>query len=140
MSESDRPVVATRSRVVPARSRSLQTLLVMLPALATLPLIAEFPTLAEQDLTAFPAYALELVARNDGWDNVAVIDRGGAVVLNAALAFEPRPDLRIDLPHIRATVETGRPQVSDVYQSARTGERAIGVAVPVMRAARSCGR
>jgi signal transduction histidine kinase len=163
-----------------SRTISLQTLLVMLPALATLPLIAfalwllhlvwqngqaearrdlqqmattlavaldrevagsirelqriaEFPTLVEQDLAAFHAYARELVARNDGWDNVAVIDRGGAVVLNAALPFVPRPGIHIDLPHIRATVETGRPQVSDVYQSQRTGERAIGVAVPVMR-------
>jgi signal transduction histidine kinase len=163
-----------------SRTVSLQTLLVMLPALATLPLIAfalwllhlvwqngqaearrdlqqmattlavaldrevagsirelqriaEFPTLAEQDLAAFHAYARVLVARNDGWDNVAVIDRDGAVVLNAALPFEPRPGFRLDLPHIRATVETGRPQVSDVYRSLRGGELAIGVAVPVVR-------
>jgi signal transduction histidine kinase len=163
-----------------SRTISLQTLLVMLPALATLPLIAfalwllhlvwqngqaearrdlqqmattlavaldrevagsirelqriaEFPTLVEQDLMAFHAYARELVARNDGWDNVAVIDRGGAVVLNVALPFVQRPDILVDLPHIRATVETGRPQVSDVFHSGPTGERAIGVAVPVMR-------
>ncbi len=95
--------------------------------------IAEFPTLLDEDLAAFHAYARGLVARNEGWDNVVVTDPSGEVLMNAALPLAPRPGLRADLPHILAVVEHGRPEVSDVYQSRRTGERAIGVSVPVVR-------
>jgi signal transduction histidine kinase len=173
---------AQRDRATSRGSRTigLQTLLVMLPALATLPLIAfalwllqlvwqsgqsdarrdlqqmattlavaldrevagsirelqriaEFPTLLDDDLAAFHAYARSLVSRNEGWENVVVTDASGEVLMNAALPLGPRSTLRADLPHMRAVVETGRPAVSDIYQSRRTGERAIGVAVPVLR-------
>jgi signal transduction histidine kinase len=163
-----------------SRTVSLQTLLVTLSALATLPLLAfalwllqlvwqngraearrdlqqvaatlavaldreiagsirelqrlaEFPTLGPDGFAEFHAYARTLVSRNDGWDNIVVTDLQGDVLLNAALPFSPTPPLRVDVDHLKEAIRSGRPVVSDIFTSRRTGERAIGVAVPVFR-------
>jgi len=176
--DSAEPIAVPRPRA--NRTVGLQTLLVMLPALATLPLIAfalwllnlvwqsgqadarrdlqqmvktmavsldreiagsirellrvaEFPSLVGDDLEAFHAYARDLVSRNEGWDNIVVTDPQGRVVVNAALPFGAAGDLRVELPHMVEAIRGARPVVSDVYQSRRTGERAIGVSVPVIR-------
>jgi signal transduction histidine kinase len=163
-----------------SRTVSLQTLLVALSALATLPLLAfalwllqlvwqngrddarrdlqqvaatlaialdreiagsvrelqrlaEFPTLEPGGLAEFHAYARSLIARNDGWDNIIVTDAEGVVLVNATLPFGAEPPTRVDVPHLREAARTGQPAVSDVYDSRLTGERAIGVSVPVFR-------
>jgi signal transduction histidine kinase len=163
-----------------SRTVSLQTLLVTLSALATLPLLAfalwllqlvwqngraearrdlqqvaatlavaldreiagsirelqrlaEFPTLGPDGFAEFHAYARTLISRNDGWDNIVVTDLEGDVLLNAALPFSPTPPLRVDVAHLKEAIRSGRPVVSDIFTSRRTGERAIGVAVPVVR-------
>jgi signal transduction histidine kinase len=163
-----------------SRTVSLQTLLVTLSALATLPLLAfalwllqlvwqngraearrdlqqvaatlavaldreiagsirelqrlaEFPTLGPDGFAEFHAYARTLISRNDGWDNIVVTDLEGDVLLNAALPFSRTPPLRADVPHLKEAIRSGRPVVSDIFTSRRTGERAIGVAVPVFR-------
>ena len=163
-----------------SRTVSLQTLLVTLSALATLPLLAfalwllqlvwqngraearrdlqqvaatlavaldreiagsirelqrlaEFPTLEPNGFAEFHVYARTLISRNDGWDNIVVTDLEGDVWLNAALPYSPTPSLRVDVAHLKEAIRSGRPVVSDIYTSRRTGERAIGVAVPVFR-------
>jgi signal transduction histidine kinase len=163
-----------------SRTVSLQTLLVALSALATLPLLAfalwllqlvwqngrddarrdlqqvaatlaialdreiagsvrelqrlaEFPTLEPGGFADFHAYARSLVARNDGWDTIIVTDTEGAVLIDAELPLGAAPPMRVDAPHLGEAARTGQPVVSDVYDSRRTGERAIGVSVPVIR-------
>jgi signal transduction histidine kinase len=163
-----------------SRTVSLQTLLVTLSALATLPLLAfalwllqlvwqngraearrdlqqvaatlavaldreiagsirelqrlaEFPTLGPDGFAEFHAYARTLISRNDGWDNIVVTDLEGDVRLNAALPYSPAPPLRVDVAHLKEAIRSGRPVVSDIFTSRRTGERAIGVAVPMFR-------
>jgi signal transduction histidine kinase len=95
--------------------------------------IADFPSLSPERFDEFHAYVRDLVARNRGWDNIALTDPAGRVLLNAALPMHPPPDMRVEQPLVTEVVRTGMPHVSDVYQSNRTGERAVGVSVPVVR-------
>jgi len=96
--------------------------------------LADFPTLSEDGFVEFHAYVRGLVARNEGWENIVVTAPDGRLILDTALPMPPGRSLPfVDQPHVAQAVRTGRPVVSDVYQSARTGESAIGVSVPVIR-------
>ena len=95
--------------------------------------VADFPSLEPGRLREFHGYARDLVRRNEGWDNLVLTEPDGRVLLNAALPFEPAPDIVAVLPQIAEVARTGRAIVSDIYQSRRNGERAIAVLAPVVR-------
>ena len=94
--------------------------------------LAEFPSLSPDRFEAFHADARDLVERNPGWSNLFVTDVQARAVLNAALPIDAAP-IHADLPHVLEVIRTGRPALSDIYESRRNAEPAIGVAVPVMR-------
>jgi PAS domain S-box-containing protein len=94
--------------------------------------LAEFPSLAPDRLEEFHRYARELVARNEGWDNISVVGRDGRVLLSASLAFGAELPPYVH-PHVAAVFRTGEPVLSDIYRSRRSGESAIAVSVPVLR-------
>jgi signal transduction histidine kinase len=95
--------------------------------------LAEYPSIEDDGFVRFHAHARHLVARNDGWENIALTEPDGRVAMSAAMAAPGGGSLHADQPHLREVLARGLPAVSDVYRSPRTGDRAIAVSVPVMR-------
>ena len=94
--------------------------------------IAEHPSLATDRLGDFHRYVGGLVAADDHWSNLLVIDREGRPLVDASVPYGTPVPPR-DLPHVRAAFESGRPQLSDVYATHGSGTPAVAVAVPVLR-------
>jgi signal transduction histidine kinase len=95
--------------------------------------IAEFPTIGPEGFEALHGYLGRLAQRNHGWTNLILVDPDGTIRVNAALPHGTPMPFKADLPHIAQVVASRAPVVSDIYVSRRTGEAAIGVAVPVLR-------
>jgi PAS domain S-box-containing protein len=99
--------------------------------------LAELPSLAPDRLGEFHAYSRALIERNDGWDNLSVVDADGRVILDAVRPFSApdarAPAPRIESAHLRRVFETGEAALSDVHRSALDGAPAIVVSVPVVR-------
>jgi PAS domain S-box-containing protein len=94
--------------------------------------LAEIPSLKPDRLDEFHRYSRELVARNEGWRNISVVDRDGRLLLSAALPFgtELPPFVH---PHVASVFGSGAPVLSDFYRTRRSNEPAIAVSVPVLR-------
>jgi PAS domain S-box-containing protein len=95
--------------------------------------LAELPSLVPERLHEFHGYAQTLIERNDGWNNLTLVDRDGRVVVDAMRPFAGAAALRIDSPHLARMFETRKPALSDVHRSAIDGAPAIVVSVPVLR-------
>lgn len=97
--------------------------------------LAEYPTLDADDadaLAAFGRYAKRLVAEQEAWDNLVLVDSAGRQLVNVK-APEDIALPRVDRAQHRAALATGKPALSDIYASARTGELSVGLSVPVLR-------
>jgi PAS domain S-box-containing protein len=98
--------------------------------------LAELPSLDADRLAEFHRYAATLVSRNEGWDNITVVDTEGTLLVDAARPFGIAGP-RIDSAHLRRVIETGRSMVSDLHASPIDGRPSVVVSVPVVREGRA---
>jgi signal transduction histidine kinase/ActR/RegA family two-component response regulator len=79
------------------------------------------------------ARAVEAVAASPDWANMVAFRADGSPAFRAEAPFgTPLPKMTLFAPW-RAAVEEGRPVVSDIFTSRSSGDRIVGIGVPVVR-------
>lgn len=97
---------------------------------AMLTVLADAPALQSGDLRTFSA---EAVAASAGGRPIVLSDPTGRELINTDRPAGAGLPQRGDLAALRQVVETGRPQVSDLYIGAVTRRPLVTVNVPVLR-------
>lgn len=94
--------------------------------------IAEIPTLEQDSLSEFHAYATRLADLQREWDHLVLLEADGRPVLNTVRPFGTRL-ARHDILPVAEVVSRGAAVVSDSYASPVDGTSGVSVLVPVVR-------
>ena len=94
--------------------------------------VAEIPTLEQDSLSEFHAYATRLADLQREWDHLVLLEADGRPVLNTVRPFGTRL-ARHDILPVAEVVSRGAAVVSESYASPVDGTSGVSVLVPVVR-------
>jgi PAS domain S-box-containing protein len=94
--------------------------------------LASSDSLARHDFAALHRHASVLLQTTEIGTNVVLTDENGRQLVHTLRAYgEALTDVAIP-PHIRSVFITGKPQISNVFRGAQTGNFEISIDVPVL--------
>ncbi len=102
--------------------------------ISSLEALAQSPALEARDLGAFRGQSERIREQHPGWQNIALADASGRVLLSTAADLDRDVSLS-DRGYFQTAIRERRATVSDLLVDRVTTQRAISVAVPAFRSA-----
>jgi signal transduction histidine kinase/ActR/RegA family two-component response regulator len=100
-------------------------------AIVRLQVLASSPLLRRGDLREFRARSHDFLMHSADWQNILMIAPDGERLIDLT-ADPPPPTPAASEAHRRAVLDTRKPAVSDVFETAATHENVVEIAVPVL--------